>query len=103
MIENFIVVITSPIALFVLLFVFLGISAVVLGTSGDFGLGGLGTHAASGVAVFLLAVLGVSLFDIAVSCRLLVDNNLLQSEFITIIFYALLQQASKYIREFDVG
>lgn len=97
-----ILVITSPLVLFIMLVVFLVIGFAVSATSGDFTLNGSGRHAASGMAVFLLLVFTVSLVDIELSCSLLIDNNLLQVEFVVLIFYSMYQQAWYYFKNFDI-
>ncbi len=101
MLYSTIIILTSPLVLFLSIIIFTIIAFAVSGSSVDHSPQKMAHIAASGMASVLLLIFCVSLFDIQTSCKLLIDNNLLQTEFIVITAYSMVHMLATFLLKAD--
>lgn len=101
MIRDVVIVVTSPIALFIFLAIFPGISTAINASKADYSVLKLTGNAASEMGLFFIVVLALTFIDFETTCALLVSDRLLQFEFVVIAFYSLTVMAYQYVRDFD--
>jgi len=99
--ENLVVALSSPLGLMVLLCIFCGIAFAVRISALNYNLLSIVDNAASGMGLVFILLLAATFSDLSVTCRILLDNGLLQAEFVVITLTALWHMALRYVRNFD--
>lgn len=82
---TFLTVSTSLFVQILVIAVFFGISVILNGSGGKRAIVDYTTFPVSALGAYLMCVFGVSLFDIGTTCRMVVSNNLLQTEFVIFV------------------
>lgn len=100
--ETFILAVSSPLVLAAVFFVFIVIAIAVRLSALNYSVLSIVYHAASGMgAVYFLLLGSTLLVDFSLTCRILLNDTLLQFEFIVVTFIALAWLIEQYIRNFD--
>jgi hypothetical protein len=101
MIEKAIVILSSPAGLGLALIALCAISLTIRATSAQGSLLGVVDNAASGLGFVFILLLAATFFDLATTCRILIENNLLQFEFLVITFVGVWHMAMRFIATLD--
>lgn len=102
MIEKAIVILSSPAGLGLALIALCAISLTIRATSAQgSSLLGIVDNAASGLGFVFILLLAATFFDLATTCRILIQNNLLQFEFLVITFVGVWHMAMRFIATID--
>lgn len=101
MIERAIIVLSSPAGLGIALIALCAISMTIRATTVGGSLLGVVDNASSGLGFVFILLLAATFFDIATTCRILLQNNLLQFEFLVITFAGVWHMAARFIRTLD--
>ena len=99
---DLVVLATSPFFLFIGLVISSAISVATNMSSDNYSAGSIADKTASGMGIFLILILAATFYDIQITCRLLLDSNLLQAELAVIFFISLAHMIHRYVRDFDV-
>lgn len=101
MLETLIEALCSPLVAMVMLVIFTAIAFIMKMTGDGASLSGIVEHAASGFSIVLIVMLAVTFFDLHTTCRILLDSNLLQIEFATVMLTGLWHMVLRYFFKFD--